>query len=400
MSDAGAQPLTNAVRHYPWGSHTVLPRLLGEPVPAVEPWAEIWMGAHPLDPSHLPDGRSLADVVPGLPFMVKLLAAQDPLSIQAHPDLDQARAGFAAEEAGGVPASSPDRSYKDANHKPELFVALDRTETLCGFRPPADIVATADRLGSAAFSELVAPARAATDAGDALRTVVTNLLRLGVAPRTALVEEVAGSCRRLAADPVDAAAGWVARLAERYPGDAGVLAPLLLELVLLVPGEGLFVDAGVLHAYLHGAGVEVQASSDNVLRGGLTGKRVDVDELLRIVRFEVASGHRVAPSPLGPGVDVVRRSGDRLRRLAGAAGRFPGGGAGERPEHRGVRGRCREDRRGRAGAGTLGVRRRVGRGGGRRPRCVLRDVGRVTIVREASRDGWSRRMLSPVQQYR
>jgi mannose-6-phosphate isomerase len=307
MSDARAELLSNAVRHYPWGSRTVLPALLGEPAPAAEPWAEIWMGAHPMEPSHLPDGRSLAEVEPGLPFLVKLLAAEEPLSVQAHPDLEQARTGFVAEEARGVRLSAADRSYKDTNHKPELFVALGTTETLCGFRPPEAIAATADRLASARFSELVGSTSSGTDPGEQLRATFTRLLELAGADRTALLADVTAACARVAADPAEpdrTAAQWVLRLGERYPADTGALTPLLLELVVLAPGDGLFVGAGVLHAYLHGSGVEVQASSDNVLRGGLTGKHVDVAELLRVVRFEVAAGHRVVPRPLGPGLDV------------------------------------------------------------------------------------------------
>ena len=139
--------LTNQVRTYAWGSHTVLPALLGAKVPSVQPWAEIWIGAHPFEPSHLPDGRSLADVEPDLPFLVKLLAADVPLSIQAHPDRARAAAGYAAEEARGVPRDAAERSYKDLNHKPELLVALTRAETLCGFRSPDEILDIALRWG-------------------------------------------------------------------------------------------------------------------------------------------------------------------------------------------------------------------------------------------------------------
>jgi mannose-6-phosphate isomerase len=308
MSDARVEPLANAVRHYSWGSRTVLPLLLGEPAPADEPWAEIWMGAHPLDPSYLPDGRSLADVVPGLPFMVKLLAAQEPLSVQAHPDLDQARAGFAAEQARGVPLSAPERSYKDANHKPELLVAIEVTEALCGFRSPASIRTLAAELGSAAWSALVARAcpEEAAD-GEALRAVFTATLAVPLRERAALLAEVVGAAVPATMGPDESlrdSARWVRALADLYPTDPGVLAPLLLELVTLAPGDGLFVGAGVLHSYLVGAGVEVQASSDNVLRGGLTGKHVDVPELLRTVRFEPASGQPIGPRPVAPGLDV------------------------------------------------------------------------------------------------
>jgi mannose-6-phosphate isomerase len=307
MPDRRAHLLTNAVRHYPWGSHTVLPLLLGAEGPADEPWAEVWMGAHPLEPSSLPDGRSLADVEPGLPFLVKLLAAEDPLSIQAHPDRDRAGAGFAAEEALGVERSAPHRSYKDPNHKPELLVALEPTEVLCGFRSILAIRGVAHGLGSAAWQELVEQTCGpGSDDATGLRALLTELLSCSGPHLAGLVADVLAAAGQLSPDTDPAlsrAVGWVRRLAERHAGDPGVLAPLLLELVALAPGDGLFVAAGVLHSYLHGAGVEVQASSDNVLRGGLTTKHVDVPELLRAVRFvPAAPDQRVTPRPVGAGL--------------------------------------------------------------------------------------------------
>jgi mannose-6-phosphate isomerase len=306
VSNPRAVPLTSPVRHYPWGSRTVLPGMLGEATPTTDPWAEIWIGAHPMDPSRLPDGRSLADLEPGLPFLVKLLAAAEPLSIQAHPNLEQARAGYAQEQARGIPLAAGERSYKDMNHKPELFLAFERTHALCGFRPPSAIVATADRLGSARFAELVAPAGSELAPEQGLRVVFQALMRMRGGQLAALVAEVVQASGRMLADPdqaLRASAGWVLRLAEKYPADAGVLAAVLLDLVVLEPGDAVFVDAGVLHAYLDGAGVEVQASSDNVLRGGLTAKHIDAAELLSIVRYEVGSGHLVRPRELGPGLD-------------------------------------------------------------------------------------------------
>ncbi|MCU0264621.1 MAG: mannose-6-phosphate isomerase, class I [Actinomycetia bacterium] len=295
--------LENPVRHYAWGSRTVLPTMLGHPVPAAEPWAEIWMGAHPGDPSRLPDGRSLADVVPGLPFLVKLLAAEQPLSIQAHPSSDQARAGFAAEEARGVPHGAPQRSYKDPSHKPELLVALTPVDALCGFRAPAESLRLVRLLGVPRLTALAAPL-ADPDPAAGLRAAFGALLGLADDERTALVADVAVASHAHEADagPDADALDWVARLAVAYPADPGVVAPLLLHLLRLEPGQGIFLRSGVLHGYLHGAGVEVQASSDNVLRGGLTPKHVDVPELLRVVRFEVAADPVVAARPVAPGV--------------------------------------------------------------------------------------------------
>jgi mannose-6-phosphate isomerase len=307
MPDRQAHLLTNAVRHYAWGSRTVLPRLLGAEGAADEPWAEVWMGAHPLEPSWLADGRSLAEVEPGLPFLVKLLAAEDPLSIQAHPDRDQAGAGYADEEARGVERSAPHRSYKDPNHKPELLVAIEPTEALCGFRGILAVRGLAHGLGSAAWQELVEQTCGpGTDDATGLRALLTELLTCGGPHLAGLVADILAAGAQLPPDGDPAlarVADWVRRLSERYPGDPGVLAPLLLELVVLAPGDGLFVAAGVLHSYLHGAGVEVQATSDNVLRGGLTTKHVDVLELVRTVRFvPAAPDQRVSPRPVGDGL--------------------------------------------------------------------------------------------------
>lgn len=295
--------LTNPVRPYAWGSRTVLPAMLGAPVPSPEPWAEIWMGAHPDSPSRLPDGRSLAEVEPGLPYLVKLLAAERPLSIQAHPGLDRARAGFVAEESRGLAHSAPTRSYKDANHKPELLVALTTMQALCGFRPPAEALALAGRV-SPLLARVLHPLADPGPERDRLAEAFEALASLSPAEVATVVAEVAsGAGAGAGAADADAdVVAWVGRLAEEFPGDFGVLAPILLRYLRLEPGEGVFVPAGVLHAYLHGAGVEVQASSDNVLRCGLTAKHVDLPELLRVVAFEAGADPRVTARALVPGL--------------------------------------------------------------------------------------------------
>ncbi len=306
MTDpATALPLENAVRHYPWGSPTALPALLGLPADG-RPWAELWMGAHPDDPSRLLDGRTLADVVPDLPFLVKLLAPERPLSIQAHPDRAQAAEGYAREDAAGLAHDDPRRSYRDRNHKPELLVALEPTQALCGFRPPAEALRLVRLVGSPALEKLTAPL-AHADEERALRETFVAVAGLAGDALERLVAEVAGACaaHRAAPGSADAAAlDWVARLADAYPGDAWVVAPLLLRLVRLEPGQAVFLESGVLHAYLHGVGVEVQASSDNVLRGGLTPKHVDVAELLRVVHYTARAEPRVWPRPVADGVEA------------------------------------------------------------------------------------------------
>ena len=292
--------LTNTVRPYAWGSPTAIPRLLGVE-PTGEPQAELWMGAHPGAPSRLDRGAgpvSLADVIaadpagelgdatltaygPRLPFLLKLLAAETPLSLQVHPDLAQAAAGFADEEARGVPVDAPHRNYKDANHKPELICALTPFDGLCGFRPAAQTAELLDGLGVDELKPYADLLRARPE-GDALREVLTAVL---TADPVAMADTVHKTTEALAAGTGPDHAAY-AEAARHYPGDPGVIAALLLNRVRLQPGEALYLGAGVPHAYLSGFGVEIMANSDNVLRCGLTPKHVDVPELLRVVRFE------------------------------------------------------------------------------------------------------------------
>jgi mannose-6-phosphate isomerase len=305
------EQLDNAVRPYAWGSRTVIAELLGEPVPSPHPQAEMWLGAHPADPSNLvqPDGGRLSlleamaaepDQLLGpvrarrwdntLPFLLKLLAAEEPLSLQAHPSLEQARAGFAQEEAAGLPRDAAHRNYRDANHKPELICALTEFHALVGFREPVDTVRLLRALDVpelAGHTELLA----AEPNADGLRALFTTWITLPQGVLDTLVPALQGGCIRLAGadDEFRAEARTALELSERYPGDAGVLAALLLNRVTLAPGEALFLPAGNLHAYLSGAGVELMANSDNVLRGGLTPKHVDVPELLRVLDFTAAA---------------------------------------------------------------------------------------------------------------
>lgn len=293
------QLLNNPVRGYAWGSRTVLADLLGRPVPSPGPEAELWIGAHPGDPSTV-GGVPLTDMIaaaPGevlgetvtarygarLPYLLKVLAAGAPLSLQAHPDPVQAAGGYEAEEAAGVPVDAPHRRYRDPYHKPELLVALTEFRALCGFRDPEE---SAELLAGLAVPAL-GPVVAALAGGD-LAGAMRRLLEY---PEPAVLAAAVAQHDRLAAE-----------LAATYPGDVGVVVALLLNQVTLAPGEAIFMPAGNLHAYLHGAGVEIMAASDNVLRGGLTPKHVDVAELLRVLRFEPLAEPVLAPVPVRPGV--------------------------------------------------------------------------------------------------
>jgi mannose-6-phosphate isomerase len=300
------------IRGYAWGSRTVIAGIQGRPVPTDEPEAELWVGAHPAAPSTLagvplpdriavdPDGM-LGEVVrgrfgPRLPYLMKLLAAEAPLSLQVHPDAQQAEAGYAAERAAGVPVDAPHRRYVDPYHKPELLVAVSEFRALCGFRDPA---VSAEVLAGLGVSDL-APAVAALRVGD-LATAVTGLLAGGSAT-------AAGPGAQVVAQVVAAAGGRggmyevVGELAKACPGDPGVVVALLLNQVTLAPGEAVFMPAGNLHSYLQGVGVEVMAASDNVVRGGLTSKHVDPAELLRVLRCEALSDPVRLPVPVSPGV--------------------------------------------------------------------------------------------------
>lgn len=295
--------LSCTVMPYAWGSRTAIASLTGRPSPSPGPEAELWMGAHPVAPSFVErDGArsSLRDVVARaparelgervfrelggeLPFLLKVLAAAEPLSLQAHPTLEQARAGFDDEERRGVPRDAPHRSYKDRSHKPELLCALTPFHALSGFRDVRDTVRLFDGLDVPELAGVLAPLRASPDA-TGLATTFRALMTMPPEVRVPAVEATLRACAR----PAEAFArerALALRLGELYPGDAGVVSALLLELVELAPGDAIHLGAGNLHAYVEGTGVEIMASSDNVLRGGLTKKHVDVPELLRTLDF-------------------------------------------------------------------------------------------------------------------
>ncbi|HEY2044107.1 MAG TPA: mannose-6-phosphate isomerase, class I [Jatrophihabitans sp.] len=294
--------LDNVVRDYEWGSRTAIPELLG--IEASEtPAAELWMGAHPDDPSRWrdhPDVPGLDELIsadpedylgpaaiqqfgPRLPFLLKVLAADKALSMQVHPNREQAQRGFAAENERGIPADAAERNYADANHKPELACAVTEFDAWCGFRPVDQTLRLFDALDVVElrrYRDLLA-------AGDGLRATFTTLLTLQGDVRRELVRAVIAGCRRLASSgrewSAEAAASVLAE--QDFPDDVGAVLALLLNYVRLAPGEAIFLGAGNVHAYLRGVCVEILANSDNVLRCGLTPKHIDVPELLRVADF-------------------------------------------------------------------------------------------------------------------
>ncbi|MFI6371430.1 mannose-6-phosphate isomerase, class I [Streptomyces sp. NPDC050546] len=314
--------LDNTIRPYAWGSPTAIPNLLGVE-PTGEPQAEMWMGAHPGAPSRTGRG-TLVEVVdadperelgaaavakfgPRLPFLLKVLAAGAPLSLQVHPDLAQAKEGYADEERRGIPVDAPHRNYKDANHKPELICALTEFDGLCGFRDPLEAAGLLDDLGVASLKPYVDLLHAHPEDA-ALREVLTAILTADPDEMSRTVEEAAAACARLGG-----AYAPYADIAHHYPGDPGVIAAMLLNHVRLQPGEALYLGAGVPHAYLQGLGVEIMANSDNVLRCGLTPKHVDVPELLRIVHFRAGDPGVLRPEASPDGEEVYETPIDEFR---------------------------------------------------------------------------------------
>ncbi|MFW6099269.1 MAG: mannose-6-phosphate isomerase, class I, partial [Thermodesulfobacteriota bacterium] len=295
--------------------------LLGQPVPSDTPAAELWLGAHPQAPSQVLIkgvwtpldqvierdpvsilGRGVVETYGNrLPFLLKVLAAERPLSIQVHPHSRQAREGFDRENRLGIPLHAPERNYKDPWQKPECLCALTRFEALKGFRPIEEILRTMKGPALPPLSDALR-ALARTPDPPELKRFFTFLMDMTPGQKARVVE---GTVRYAEAAATGAREFyWVGELAREYPGDAGVLAPLIFNLIQLKPGEAIYIPPGELHAYLHGVGVEVMASSDNVLRGGLTPKHVDVGELLKVVDFE--------PVPVQPVDPLKGRSGERV----------------------------------------------------------------------------------------
>ncbi|WP_165570442.1 mannose-6-phosphate isomerase, class I [Aeromicrobium sp. IC_218] len=302
--------LVNGTQGYDWGSTDLIPRFLGAE-PDGSPVAEIWVGTHPLLPSSLADDdeRPLQDVAGRLPFLLKVLAAGKPLSLQVHPDKGQAETGFAAENEAGIPLDAPHRVFRDDNHKPEMAYALTQFETLVGFRPTAEILRVLDHLRTPLAARLSRELH--EDPGfPGIVRLVERLLR--DVPPADEIEGVVAEARRHLAEGTDVkrAFATVVELAEHYPGDVGVVVGLLLNRLTLQPGEAAFLDSGIIHAHLSGMCLEIMAESDNVLRAGLTSKHIDPAGLVSTLTTRFSRLARVTPEPvdhatvlLSPGSD-------------------------------------------------------------------------------------------------
>ncbi|HPE88582.1 MAG TPA: mannose-6-phosphate isomerase, class I [Spirochaetia bacterium] len=306
--------LDNTVQHYAWGSTDALPAMLGKENPSGEPWAELWMGAHPRAPSLAVDpvggerkpldaliaddpdatiGPDAARRFGGkLPFLFKLLSAAKPLSIQAHPSKRKAEHGFALEESKGIPIDAAERNYKDPNHKPETVVAQTAFEGLCGFRPIVDIIDNARLIAPDDWERLIG--RLAYDPCKLeLSSFFYLFVSIGGDHKAKRLRYAKARSERIVADEPKSSErsrlfSWILRLMDEYPGDIGALAPLALNLFELRPGEAINLPPGEPHAYLRGTAAEIMANSDNVLRGGLTSKHVDIPEFISTLGFDSA----------------------------------------------------------------------------------------------------------------
>lgn len=290
--------LGTVVQHYAWGSTTALPAMLGAE-PDGTPWAELWMGTHPSGPSTVRRG---ADTIPlsalagDLPYLLKILAIAEPLSLQVHPDQVMAARGYVRENERGVPIDAPSRVFKDPHHKPEMVLALTSFEGLIAFRPTAEVWHVLEGLTSPLARRLHDELSA--DPGfRGLVRMVGRLLSPWMGPTHDELDGFVAECRERYAAGADRGRAYetVAELSAHHPGDPGLVVAALLNRIRLEPGQAAFVEVGVIHAYLSGTCVEVMACSDNVLRAGLTSKHVEPQALVDCVRTGMAASYAVEP---------------------------------------------------------------------------------------------------------
>lgn len=299
-------PLLCPTQAYDWGSTHAIPGFQGRR-PDGAPVAEVWLGTHPLGTARIVDRhgdeRPLTEVAGELDFMLKLLAAERPLSIQVHPNSARAQAGFADEEARGVPLAAPERVFKDPRPKPEMVVALSTFDTLVGFRPTAEILRVLMPLPHPVTRALTKKLRENPGFAGIVRLVEGLLL---TPPSPEDVAAIVDQCRAALDDGIDIKRAYATavEIEKFHPGDVGVLVSLLLNRLTLQPGEAAYLDTGIIHAHLSGMCLEVMVSSDNVLRAGLTTKHVDPDGLVLCLEEGMSRVARVSPQLFGTSTDI------------------------------------------------------------------------------------------------
>jgi mannose-6-phosphate isomerase len=308
--------LENVTQEYDWGSYTAIPEIIGQKYPSSNPQAELWMGAHPSASSMVTvngEKVSLFELVKkypeeilgknvskrfgtSFPFLFKVLAAEKPLSIQVHPNLKQAKEGFKKENEKLIALNSEKRNYKDKNHKPECICALTDFWVLNGFRKISDIVSFMEQLSGGILENEIYQLKK-NDNIKGLKSFFKALMTTGSGKKENLINTVVLNLEKNVAS--DRSYRWISELHKEYGKDIGVLSPLFLNIVCLKPGEAMFLSSGELHAYLKGVCIELMANSDNVIRGGLTTKHVDISELLRVVSFEEKAIELLVPEQAG-----------------------------------------------------------------------------------------------------
>jgi mannose-6-phosphate isomerase len=311
--------LMNPIQNYPWGSSTDIPELLGAGNPDHIPAAELWLGAHPKAPSSVlreqgeqslldlieaePEAILGADTVerfgPRLPFLLKVLAAEKALALQVHPTGDQAKDGFEQENALGIRLDAPERNYLDRNHKPEMLCALEPFECLAGFRSIGQIATELRSLRLTTFAEEIDTIGQSRSI-DGLKRLFESMMLMENERKRLFVQEVV--------EKATASKGiryrWVVELNRQYPGDIGVVSPLFLNLLHLRTGRALYLAPGMVHAYLRGVAIELMSNSDNVVRGGLSLRHVDIPEFLKILQYDRSPIEPINPKKLSRGAEA------------------------------------------------------------------------------------------------
>lgn len=306
-------PMSNIIQDYAWGSRTAISTFFGIENSSGEPQAEIWMGAHPNGCSKITEdnveqtlsslianaptatlGESTEKAFGELPFLLKILAAEKALSVQVHPSKQQAETGFDSENSRGLNISDPTRNFKDPNHKPELVYALTTYQALNGFRPFEEVLALFEPLANSAISELVNSFRKNCSEQGLQQLFATLLSLRGEQKRFAIASLIEYAKRNADHETFN----LVLELESQFPGDIGLFSPLLLNVIVLEPGQAMFLHACTPHAYIHGTAIEIMANSDNVLRAGLTPKHVDVSELVACTVFSPVSRDTVLTTPV------------------------------------------------------------------------------------------------------
>lgn len=312
--------MKNIIQDYAWGSLNAIPELLGYDNPEKIPQAELWMGSHNRGPSRLIDGddsfllseyineqkdeilgSQIAAAYGDLPFLFKVLAAGSPLSIQVHPNKSQAEAGFQRENSQSVPLDAFNRNYKDDNHKPEIICALTDFWALRGFRTIDSIIAYFTDVDLPVFSSALNDF-SNNRTSEGLQDFFNKIMSLDGKDKEDFINQLMDAVSKKEGPVFD----WIKKLYEKYPEDAAIAAPLYLNLVHLNPGEALYLAAGELHAYIDGLGMELMASSDNVLRGGLTPKFIDREELKNILNFVGSDPEILNPMEISPIISTYR----------------------------------------------------------------------------------------------